>query len=126
MDELIQLYSGMTVVWLKAAFIVCIFGVLVFRPDRIHSLTLFQIACILFTLSLFAPGLIEIGLSYLIMGTDGMGSVSFDESQFILAIGIRVLDPMLFASSFLTAIFSLLPTIRSRRTATVTATATEE
>jgi len=43
--------------WLNVAFIVCIFSVLIFRPDRIAKPSQFRLAIILFAIALVIPSL---------------------------------------------------------------------
>lgn len=55
MNAFTQILGGMTQVWLNVAFVVCVFAILTFRPERITSKAKFRAGCILFALSLLIP-----------------------------------------------------------------------
>lgn len=115
MQFLTQLFGGMTQIWLNVAMLVCLFGVLIFKPQRIGNLTSFRAACLLFALSIIAP---SIGM-FLLTGESGMagsrrGGSPFGEITLAMKI-VYLLPPVLFAGSFLLAIGSLLPTARDTK-----------
>jgi len=116
MNFLNQLFGGMTQIWLNVAFIVCVFGVVMFKPERIHNLSLFRIACLLFALSIIAPSL---GMFLLSTATETVGSARrnpFGEITLSIKI-VNLLAPLLFAGAFLAAISSLVPTSIANSTA---------
>ena len=113
MGVLAQLFGGMTQVWLNVAFIVCIFGVLAWKPERIVNLSSFRVACLLFALSILAP---SFGVFVLDSATDvggARGRSPFGEITTTMKI-VNLLPPLFFACAFLAAISSLLPTRESR------------
>ncbi len=54
---------GATEVWLAVAYLVCIFGVLVFRPQQIANTYLFRMSYILFAAYLIIPSVVESALT---------------------------------------------------------------
>jgi hypothetical protein len=74
MDELVfrQLGGvfGTTEIWLGVAYLLAMFGVLVFRPQQIENVFLFRVSYVLFGLSLIVPGVLN-GLMSL-TATDGV------------------------------------------------------
>ncbi len=109
MNMLSQLFGGMTQVWLNVAFIVCVFAVLTFRPERIVKMALFQVGCFLFALSIIAPHLGMFLLGEATGPTRSMGGNLFGEITLSMKI-ITVLAPILFSVGFLTTVTSLIPT----------------
>lgn len=57
MGAITQLLGGVTQVWPNVTFIICIFVILLFKPERIVKSSLFWLGCVLFALSLVAPTL---------------------------------------------------------------------
>ena len=57
MGAITQLLGGVTQVWPNVTFIICIFVILLFKPERIAKSSLFWLGCVLFALSLIAPTL---------------------------------------------------------------------
>ena len=107
MNFLTQLFGGMTQVWLNVAFVVCVFTVVTFKPDRIRNLSMFRMGCTLFALSVIAPSLM------LILGTASERTASgggnpYGEITLILKIA-NLVAPLLFAGAFLSTIISMLP-----------------
>jgi len=106
MNAFTQLFSGMTQIYLNVAFIVCVFGILSFKPERINKVLLFKIGCILFALSLIMPTI----------GTILPGG-AFDSTPRKMAnhsaVGIKfanLLSISLYAGAFFTTVLSILPT----------------
>jgi hypothetical protein len=115
MGILAQLFGGMTQVWLNVAFIVCIFGVLAWKPERIVNFTSFRAACLLFALSILAP---SFGVFVLDTATDvggARGRSAFGEITTTMKI-FNLLPPLFFACAFLAAISSLLPSRETKPT----------
>ena len=115
MNFLTQLIGSMALDSLNFTFLVCVFGVVVFKPERIYKPSLFRFACLLFALSLIAPSL---GMLLMSTATEE-GSVSPDPfgefpSGFKICILLR---PLLSASAFVAVISSLLPTSTASSTA---------
>lgn len=116
MNFLSQLFSGMTDVWLNVAFIVCVFGALLFKPDRINNISLFQIACLLFVLSLIAPSIgmfvMDTGMP---AGRSGMAN-PFGDITLTMKI-VSIVPSVLFAAAFFLAVYSLMPISSTKSTA---------
>ena len=55
MGAITQLLGGVTQVWPNVTFIICIFVILLFKPERIVKSSLFWLGCVLFALSLGCP-----------------------------------------------------------------------
>jgi hypothetical protein len=109
MNILSQLFGGMTQVWLNVAFIACVFAVLIFKPDRIVKVALFQTGCFLFALSIIAPHIGTFLLSTATGPGRSMGGNPFGEITMSMKI-VNILAPILFSVGFLTAVTSLIPT----------------
>lgn len=108
MNALTQLFGGMTQVWLNVAFLVCVFGVLMFKPERIVNIASFRSACLLFALSLIAPSL---GMFLVDTATDTKRppmANPFGDVTLTMKI-VNLLAPSLFAGAFLAGISSLIP-----------------
>ena len=105
MNALNQVLGGMTQIWLNVAFIACVFVVIAFRPERIRNLSLFQVACLLFALSLIIPG---IGAFFLDEGR-GTGRALANELSTMVKV-MNLLPQLLFASAFVLAVNSLVNT----------------
>ncbi|NQV26635.1 MAG: hypothetical protein HQ518_19945 [Rhodopirellula sp.] len=105
-----QLLGGATRVWLEFAFVVSIFTILAFRPERIRSVSLLQAACGLLALSMILPSLLIFVID------ESAGSTAFGGSRTGQAKDIGMIvklitasGPILFALAFLCAAFSVMP-----------------
>ena len=107
MNFLSQLFGGMTQVWLNVAFVVCVFTVVTYKPDRIRNLSMFRMGCILFALSVIAPSLMFI-VGTATQQTRSGGGNPFGEITLTLKIA-NLVAPLLFAGAFLSTIISMLP-----------------
>lgn len=105
-----QLLGGATRVWLEFAFVVSIFTILAFRPERIRNVSLFQAACGLLALSMILPSLLIFAVD------ESAGATAFSGSRTGQAkdIGMMVKlitasGPVLFALAFLCGAFAVMP-----------------
>jgi len=48
--------------WLPAALLICLFLVVLLRPDRVRSPSLFRLSCVLLALSVMVPSLLTVCL----------------------------------------------------------------
>ena len=90
--------------WLNVAFIVCVFGVLIYKPERIASHVRFKVACYLFALSLIVA---TVSVLFPNINTDVV-----PPSRMNVAIGLKLAhfaSVLLFAVSFIAAATSLMP-----------------
>jgi hypothetical protein len=105
-----QLLGGATRVWLEFAFVVSIFTILAFRPERIRNVSLFQAACGLLALSMILPSLlifaVDSSSSTPVFG-GGRSNASQEIGMFVKAITAS--GPILFALAFLCGTFSVMP-----------------
>ncbi len=116
MNLLAQLFGGMTQIWVNVAFLVCVFGLLMYRPERIVNVALLRIACLLFAVSLIAPSLAIFLLSAGEETGSSMRSNPFGEITWSMKI-VNLLPPVLFAGAFLAAVSSIMPTSAAKPTA---------
>ena len=110
MNMLSQLFGGMTQVWLNVAFIVCVFAAVIFRPGRINNISLLQIACVLFAMSLMAPG---VGVLFMENAGNSTGAARSNPFSMEITTTMKVLNIVpsaLFSAAFLAAVMSLMPT----------------
>lgn len=85
-------------IWIDIAFLVCLFGTLVLKPERIRNIFLFRVACLLFAISITAPNMVV----FVIQDSPGLGQIS-PLLSFLTAIG-----PIFFGLSFLATVGSLI------------------
>jgi hypothetical protein len=105
MNAFSQLFSGVGQIYLNVAFIICVFGILAFKPDRIARIPQFKLGCLLFSLSLVIP---MIGA---LLPGDAFDSTS-RAMQNNSALGTQIsslLSMAFYAGSFFTTVLSLLP-----------------
>ncbi len=106
MNLLTQLFGGMTQMWLNVAFIVCVFAVLCFKPERVRKPAVFQIACFLFALSIVTPSFSMFLISA--SGRSGPARLADPLGEFGMAVKVvNFLSPLLFSLAFLMAVGSL-------------------
>jgi len=105
MNLISQFFGGVTQMWLNVAFIVCVFGVLCFRPERIARPRAFHGACFVFALSLIMP---SVTMFVLTMPEAGRRGNPFAEPGLLEKI-FSFLGPLLFAIAFLMAVGALCP-----------------
>ncbi len=118
-----QLLGGATRVWLEFAFVVSIFTILAFRPERIRNVSLFQAACGLLALSMILPSLLIFAVdSSASSNVFGAGRTAQSQDIGMMVKLITASGPVLFALAFLCGTFSLMP---SASTNSSTATETE-
>ncbi|MGZ0174552.1 MAG: hypothetical protein ACKVHE_34050 [Planctomycetales bacterium] len=107
-----QLLGGATRVWLEFAFVVSIFTILAFRPERISNISLFQAACGLLALSMILPGLLIFAFdssgSQPIRGVGRNAAGANDVGMTVKLVTAS--GPILFALAFLCDAFSVMPT----------------
>jgi hypothetical protein len=105
MNAFAQLFNGVGQIYLNVAFIVCVFGILSFKPDRIANISQFKLGCMLFSLSLVIPMI---------------GSLFPSDASDTTSLGMRNNSPLgmqifslisigLYAGSFFTTVLSVLP-----------------
>ena len=102
MDIVTNMLGGLFSMWLNVAFVVCVFTVLIFRPERIGNIGLFRAGCCLFILSLIMPA---VGL--IISSTTAMESAALGMTRGTRVINL--LTPLLYAIAFYLTVTSLLP-----------------
>lgn len=99
--------------WLQVALLVCLFVVLVFRPERIYSRTLFRWSCLLLALSVIAPPLLALCLDMFdLLGFQSVGrrmSRSGGGWQSLLTWLANMSGPLLLAASIFLGLLSLGP-----------------
>ena len=98
-----QMIGNMTQVWLNVAFILCMFIVAAFKPERIEDRSRFRLACFLFAISIVLPSLASL------FAEPGLLT---DRKAAEVGWGVKLLglvSPFLFAFSFLAAIDSITP-----------------
>ena len=103
---LLQQYVGGGRVWLQVAFLVCLFGVIVFKPECIKNLSLFRKSYLLFAFSIIVPGLFAFFAGPLATARGGFrpGTQLDTTVQVISASG-----PVLFGLSIICALGALVP-----------------
>jgi len=105
MNAFTQLFNGMTQIYLNVAFILCVFGILAFKPERISKTSLFKAGCLLFAFSLICP-----------MIGSFLPSDAFETTPRKMtnhsAVGMKVtnlISTILYAGAFFTTVMSVLP-----------------
>ena len=106
MMYLSQLFGGMTKVWLEVTFLLCLFGILVFKSERISNQGLFRAAWTLFALSIIIPScmmfFLDLGGSF-----DARRGGDFAPSMVFRLFSAS--GPILFGVSLICAFGSTLP-----------------
>ena len=100
-----NLIGGMTQVWLNVAFIVCLFTVLIFRPERITNRSLLKLAAFLFAASLLFPPL------SMLLPSD---TATPTRPQEMFTVGmqmklVNLVSMLCFCGAFVSAVLSLTP-----------------
>ena len=114
-----QLLGGATRVWLEFAFLVSIFTILTFRPERIRNASLFQTACGLLALSMILPSLLIFAVDSSSNATGfGTGRTAAAQEISVFVKGITASGPILFALAFLCAVFSVMPCPNAKTSST--------
>jgi hypothetical protein len=111
MQMLSLMFGGGQRSWIDAAFLICLFWIVLGKPERIQNFRMFRAACLAFAASIIAPPVITLIL--ISMGSPGpgfgggirSGSGPFAEIFKYLSI----VGPGLFVISFLMAIRSVSP-----------------
>ncbi|NOZ41040.1 MAG: hypothetical protein GXP24_12570 [Planctomycetes bacterium] len=111
MNAFTQLFSGMTQIYLNVAFIVCIFGILSFKPERINKVSLFKTGCLLFALSLIMP---TIGTIFPVDAFDSTPRKMTNHSAAGMKIS-NLLSISIYAGAFFTTVLSLLSTTQDQK-----------
>jgi hypothetical protein len=105
--------------WLPVTILVGLLLVLIFRPNTIHNLMLFRMACWLLGSSIIAPPVIN--LLAAMSAASSFGGPSYglaaSASPFLFACA-SALGTILLGASILCGLFSLLPPAAARRDAT--------
>lgn len=95
--------------WLELAMFLALLGLVIFRPERIQSTTLFRWACTLFALSICLPPLatflVRMAISPMQPNPWGSGA----EGGFVLIIP-SVAQPLLFGFSLFCLFAAVIPT----------------
>ncbi len=99
--------------WLTVGFLLCLFAVLLFKPERIRSAGLFAWAWLLFALSIIAPPVLTFCLQFLQI-VDGSPSRPGGEIGSLLLALQGVSGPVLFGLSLMLAFLALNPSSRPR------------
>ena len=97
--------------WVEAAFMICLFWIVLAKPERIQSFMMFRFAYLTFAASIIAPSLITLFLVTTNMNVPGFGRGGGPPGEFVQYLSI--LGPALFVLSFLLAIGSVSPLRRS-------------
>ncbi len=106
MNAITQLIGGMSQVWPNVTFILCVFGVLIFRPERVAKAWLFWLGCALFALSLVAPT-----ITMFVPVAIGVAPHARPEVSIPVALKlVNLCSSLFFAGAFLATISSLMPT----------------
>jgi len=92
--------------WVSAALLICLFLVVLWRPDRIRNYALFRQSGVLLALSLMVPSLLAV-LIGLIGGASLYGFSSSGMSVFMALTGAS--GPVLLGLSVIFGLFSLGP-----------------
>ena len=110
-----QLLGGAARVWLDVALVAAVMLAIIFRPERIRNVSLFQFGCGLWALSNIAPNLVVfLGESTVSTRSSmGMGTGS-DPGLGVLTKVVMLTGPVLFALAFLCIVFALLPSGKSK------------
>lgn len=114
MNALTQLLGGMTQLWPNVTFIVCVFAILIFKPERIAKSSLFWFGCLLFALSLVAPTI----NMFLPMAKVNPMQPRLDIS---IPLGLKLANlasALLFAGAFLATVSAIMPTPSPKTPAT--------
>jgi hypothetical protein len=109
------LSSEIILLWrptLDVALVAGVMFVLLFRPERVRSWSLFQFGCGVWALSTIAPSLVvflvDSPTSTLSPMGMGMGATS-DPDLGMMSKIVMLSGPVLFALAFLCVVFSLMP-----------------
>jgi hypothetical protein len=99
--------------WLSFAFLLCLFGVFLFRPERIRSPELFRLAWLFFALSIIVPPVLMSCFSFF----QFTGSSSFRSPRGMTSLLLTVQGtsgPLLLGLSLIFAFLALSPRSRTR------------
>jgi hypothetical protein len=99
--------------WLQVAFLLCLFAVLLLKPEKIRSAGQFRLAWLFLVLSIVVPQLMMLGLGFLSV----TGSYSYRSSDAVsLLTALQAgSGPLLFGVALLFAFMALSPGWQSRR-----------
>lgn len=106
--DIYSIYSqmfGLSLSSLQLGFLVCIFVVLIFKPERIARPGLFKIACALFVITLLAP-ILQVVLASA-TSTPGVGRTSSAASG-LSGVLMAFINPVIFSAAFMAAVGSLM------------------
>jgi hypothetical protein len=104
--EFLNFLSRGNMVFVEAAFLVCLFWTALGRPERITSIGKFRLACSLFGMELIVPTLINL---YQIGGGALSGTPAGRQQSLGLSMWLTTVGPLLLMASFLLAINSVMP-----------------
>jgi len=97
-------------VWLAVAYLVCLFAVLIFRPQQISSPYLFRISYILFAVSYIVPTFVDAIVQMTMFDElNGMRSGRGGIALMIVSPFFRMIGRVLFGVSVLCGFTSLRP-----------------
>lgn len=95
--------------WLQVGFLLCLFAVLLFRPERIRSPALFRLALLLFVLSVVAPHVLTFCFGFLQFIDDDY-SITFGRGANGLLVTLQgASGPILLGVSLILAFEALSP-----------------
>lgn len=119
--------------WLEIAYLICLFLVLIYKPERIQSLFMFRGACLVFVLALLVPILVDLVITAA-SSADGAGKpkANYGNSGVynpegssmrkssappgagflvqLIFMGLNTIGPILFVVSLYLAFHALIPT----------------
>lgn len=95
--------------WLQVGFLLCLFAVLLFRPERIRSPALFRLALLLFVLSVIVPHVLTFCFAFLQYIHDDF-SITFGKGSNWLLVTLQgASGPILLGLSLILAFEALSP-----------------
>ena len=94
--------------WLLFGFLLCLFAVLLFRPERIRSAGLFGWACARFALSVIAPPVLTYCYGYL-QNIEGTSSRPGGGAMSLWLPVQQLAGPLLFGLSLIFGLLALMP-----------------
>ena len=101
--------------WLQVGFLLCLFAVLLFRPERIRSPALFRLAFLLFVLSVIVPQVLTSCFGFLQFISGGSSFRPGREATSLLVTLQSTSGPLLFGLSMILAFLALSPSSPPQR-----------
>jgi hypothetical protein len=108
-----QLFGGAGASWVSTVLLICLFVVLAFRPERIHNLGLFRLACVLLALAIAMPPLVSLAVVFS-QNTSGSSGRPFSPmSGMAWALQLaHACGPVLTGGGVLCGLFSMIASER--------------